>query len=96
MAVIPFRRPPSRRSFARPVEPPAALSGGSPATSRPVPDVFEDRQRMQQNWAALVAVVVLLGLGVWLIDRLQAYSRAIACIEFGHRNCMPLSTDLPK
>jgi hypothetical protein len=96
MAVIPFRRPPSRRSFARPVEPPAALSGGSPATSSPVPDVFEDRRRMQQNWAALAVVVVLLALGVWLIDRLQAYSRTLACIESGHRNCMPLSTGQPR
>jgi hypothetical protein len=33
--------------------------------------------------------------GAWLIERLAAFSRAVACYEFGHRNCMPLKIDLP-
>jgi hypothetical protein len=96
MTVVPFRRPLSRRTAARPVEPPAALSGSMRATRDSALDTIEDRRRMQQNWAALVAVVLLLALGAWLIDRLQAYSRTLACIEFGHRSCMKLPIGEPK
>ena len=95
MTVIPFRRPPSKRPFARPVEPPPALAGDASASSRSAPDAAEDRRRMQQNLAALVAVVVLLVLGAWMIDRLKAYSRAMACIESGHRSCMKLDVNQP-
>jgi hypothetical protein len=95
MTVIPFRRPPSKRPFARPVEPPPALAGDAPASGRSPPDVAEDRRRMQQNLAALVAVVVLLVLGVWMIDRLKAYSRAMACLESGHRSCLKLDVNQP-
>ena len=50
---------------------------------------------MQQNLAALAVVVVLLVLGAWMIDRLMAYSRTLACIEFGHRSCMKLDVNRP-
>jgi hypothetical protein len=95
MAVIPFRRPQPQRRFARPVEPPAAL-GGNPA-ARPVEaaDAFEDRRRMQQNLAALAVVVLLLVLGAWMIERLRIYSRAMACLEAGHRSCMRLDIGQP-
>ena len=95
MTVIPFRRPPSRRQFARPVEPPAALAGNASASAPSAPDAAEDRRRMQQNLATLVLVIVLLVLGAWLIDRLRAYSRTLACIESGHRSCMQLETSQP-
>jgi hypothetical protein len=91
MTVIPFRRERSRRQFARPVEPPAALgremSGESRSASE---DDFEDRRRMQQNVAAFLLVVVLLVVGAWMIERLKAYSRAMACLEAGHRYCTVL------
>jgi len=45
---------------------------------------------MQQNLAAFLLVVVLLVVGVWMIDRLKAYSRAMACLESGHRYCIVL------
>ena len=47
----------------------------------------EDRRRQWQNVAAFVAVAVLLLIGFWLIDRLSAYSRNMACIESRHRVC---------
>lgn len=51
---------------------------------------------MQQNLAALVVVIGLLVLGTWLIDRLMAYSRTLACIEFGHRSCLKLDVNQPR
>lgn len=51
---------------------------------------------MQQNLAALAAVLVIVVLGGWLIDRLTTYSRTLACIEAGHRNCVPLDIEQPR
>jgi hypothetical protein len=91
MNVIPFRRERSQARFARPVEPPAALSGEmSPAYRPSSEDDFEDRRRMQENLAAFLLVVVLLVVGAWMIERLQAYSRTMTCLEAGHRYCTVL------
>ena len=51
---------------------------------------------MQQNAAAFAAVVVLVVLGSWLIDRLSAHSRELACITAGHRNCVALGIEQPR
>jgi hypothetical protein len=91
MNVIPFRRERSQVRFTRPVEPPAALGGETSPSSRSTgEDDFEDRRRMQQNLAAFLLVVVLLVAGVWMIERLKAYSRTMACLESGHRYCTVL------
>jgi hypothetical protein len=50
----------------------------------------EDRRRMQQNLAAALLIVFLIASGVWLIDHLRVSARISACVEAGHRNCMPL------
>jgi len=47
----------------------------------------DDRRRMLQNVAAFVFIVLLLGLGAWLIDRLSAYNRHLLCIQSHRRNC---------
>lgn len=74
--------------FARPVEPPTALGRNfAPASETSNEDDFDDRRRMQQNAAAFLLVVALLLIGAWMIERLQAYSRTIACLEAGHRYC---------
>lgn len=86
MNVIPFRRPP-KHPFVHRVEPPPALGERQAVTQARDEDAFEDRRRMQQNLAALALVVVLVVLGAWMIERLRAYSRTLACIESGHRNC---------
>jgi hypothetical protein len=80
------------------VEPPAALGVDLSAGRRPEAfDPLEDRRRMQQNLAALAVVVVLVLLGAWMIERLRIYSRTMACIESGHRNCLRLEiTEPPK
>jgi hypothetical protein len=73
------------------VEPPGALGAEmSPARGSASEEAFEDRRRMQQNLAAFLLVVVLLVFGAWLIERLQAYARNLACLEAGHRHCTVL------
>jgi len=93
MNVIPFPRDRSRRAFASPVEPPAALGGQvADATSahEAQADALEDRRRMQQNLAACVLVVVLLVAGAWIVERLKTYARTLACLESQHRQCTVL------
>jgi hypothetical protein len=91
MNVIPFPRERLRQQFPTPIEPPAALSGDtSPSSRGSSEDEFEDRRRMQQNLAALLLVIVLLVVGAWMIERLKAYSRTLACLEAGHRYCTVL------
>lgn len=66
-----------------PVEPPAMHTHVSASEA-------DDRYRMLQNFAAFLVVVAIVVFGGWLIDRLQTYARVQACIDFGHRNCVPL------
>ena len=48
---------------------------------------------MQQNLAAAVVIVLLISSGFWLIDHLRTSARIAACVEAGHRNCVPLDLD---
>ena len=89
MNVIPLDHARSRFRPGRRVEPPPALVGAIPAESRGAADA-DDRLRMRQNLAALAVIVAVVVLGFWLIDSLRHYSRLQACLEAGHRNCLPL------
>jgi hypothetical protein len=81
--VVPFkRRVPGRRLIERPIIDPL----------RHFEDE-EDRRRMQQNLAAAIVIVLLITSGFWLIDHLRASARIEACVEAGHRNCVPLDPD---
>jgi hypothetical protein len=53
----------------------------------------EDRRRMQQNLAAAIVIILIITSGFWLIDHLRASARIAACVEAGHRNCVPLDLD---
>src|SRR3954451_3204289 len=53
----------------------------------------EDRRRMQQNLAAAIVIVLLIVSGFWLIDHLRTSARIAACVEAGHRNCVPLDLE---
>jgi len=48
---------------------------------------------MQQNLAAVIIIVLVVTSGLWLIDHLRASARITACLEAGHRNCVPLDVD---
>ena len=95
MTVIPFRDRRARRLPGRPVEPPPALATPASRPGESEDDADFYRVRARQNWAVLALVVVLVLAGAWLIERLATFSRALACYEFGHRNCLPLNIDVP-
>jgi hypothetical protein len=91
MNVIPLDRARSRLRPLRRIEPPSALGAPAPVQrGLPAAEDAEDRLRMRQNLAAMVVIAAIVVLGAWLIDGLQYYSRLQACVEAGHRNCLPL------
>jgi hypothetical protein len=97
MTVVPFRAPRRRGRPTPPLHPPAALGRFGPPSAPTDPfDAVEDRLRMQQNLGALVAVLLIVVVGAWLIDRLSTYSRTLACLESGHRSCAPLDIQQPR
>jgi hypothetical protein len=92
MNVISLERARSRLRRPRRIEPPPAL--GLPARPRQghAEDDGADRLRMRQNLAAFAVIVAIVVLGTWLMESLHYYSRLQACVEAGHRNCLPLAT----
>ena len=93
MNVISLERARARLRAPRRIEPPAALrTPANPFQGAYADDDVEDRLRMRQNLAAFAAIVVIVGLGYWLMDSLHHYARLQMCIEAGHRNCVPLAS----
>ena len=91
MKVLSLEAARARLRPARPVVPPSVLTGPIPEHARAQPDdAAEDRIRMRQNLMVMLVIVLIVGLGSWLIDSLRYYSRIQACVEAGHRNCLPL------
>jgi hypothetical protein len=93
MSVIPFR---PRQRLSPPLTPPAALGNFGCPSAPADTDPAEDRLRMQQNVGGLIAVLLIVVVGAWLIDRLTTYSRTLACIEAGHRSCAILDVQQPR
>jgi hypothetical protein len=65
---------------------------------RPAPEGFnkwDERVRNRQNIAAAV-IIVVLGVTTYVVfDQLRTSSRVLACMEAGHRNCVPLDLNRP-
>jgi hypothetical protein len=61
---------------------------------RRLEDEDEDRRTLQ-NLAAAVIIVALVAAGFWLIDHLRSSARIEACLEAGHRNCLPKPEHAP-
>jgi hypothetical protein len=50
----------------------------------------DERRRILQNFAAAILIILLIASGFWLIEHLRASARIEACLEAGHRNCLPM------
>jgi hypothetical protein len=91
MNVISLDQARSRLRGPRPIEPPSALSVPGRSPPRATDDeAGAERLRMRQNLAAFAVIIAIVGIGSWLIDSLQYYSRLQACVEARHHNCLPL------
>ena len=49
----------------------------------------DEHRRTLQNLAAALIIAALIAAGFWLIDHLRSSARIEACLEAGHRNCLP-------
>ena len=56
-------------------------------------DYNEERDRRAANIFLLIAAVIFIGAGVWLVDALIAARKADECMSAGRRNCSPI--DVP-
>ena len=50
-----------------------------------------DADRRKANIILLVAAVILIGGGLWLVNALIDARQAEECLESGRRNCNPIS-----
>jgi|SRR5262245_49519082 len=53
-------------------------------------DDEDERRRTLQNLAAALIILLLMIAGFWLIDHLRTSASIEACLEAGHRNCLPI------
>jgi hypothetical protein len=74
-------------------------STSAPPRAAPVEDlskyesveVHDDyRHRMLVNVAAFVAVIGLIGIGIWIADTMAAMRRNQDCVLTGRRGCSPV------
>src|SRR5262245_16747427 len=50
----------------------------------------DERRRSLQNLIDALIILLLIVAGFWLIDHLRTSARIEACLEAGHRNCLPI------
>jgi len=59
---------------------------------RKTPTEEEDEgNRRATNIGLLVATVIIVGCGLWLVNALVDYNKRELCLESGRRNCAPIS-----
>lgn len=60
----------------------------------PPPDGEEtEHERRMTNIGLLVAAVLIVGGGIWLVNALVDARKAEMCFESGRRNCNPISIE---
>ena len=53
-------------------------------------DDNEERDRRAANIFLLVAAVIFIGVGVWLVDAMITAKKADDCMSAGRRTCSPI------
>ena len=66
------------------------MSASNGPAPKPPENDNEERDRRAANIFLLVAAVVLIGAGVWLVDAMIKAKRADDCMSAGRRNCSPI------
>jgi heme/copper-type cytochrome/quinol oxidase subunit 2 len=59
-------------------------------TEKPPTDDEDERDRRAFNIFLLVAAVIFIGIGVWLVNAMVDSRKAAECLESGRRNCNPI------
>ena len=54
-------------------------------------DEDDERDRRATNIFLLVAAVIFIGGGIWLVNAMVDSRKSEACFESGRRNCNPIS-----
>ena len=54
------------------------------------------RDRRAANIFLLLAALIVIGAGVWLVDALLAARKADECMSAGRRNCSPIETPVQR
>ena len=63
-----------------------------PMDDRKPPTEEEDEgSRRAGNIGLLIAAVIIVGCGFWLVNALVDYNKRELCLESGRRNCAPIS-----
>jgi hypothetical protein len=57
----------------------------------PPTDEDEERDRRAATIFMLVAGILVVAAGIWLVDALLAARKADECLSSGRRNCSPIS-----
>ena len=65
------------------------MSESREPSAKPTPEE-EERDRRAANIFLLVAAVVFIGIGIWLVDAMLDARRADECMSAGRRNCSPV------
>ncbi len=56
----------------------------------------EARDRRAANIFLLVAAIVIVGIGAWLVDAMVSARKADECMALGRRNCAPIDTPVQR
>ena len=59
-------------------------------TEKPPTDDEDERDRRAFNIFLLVAAVIFIGIGVWLVNAMVDSRKTEECFESGRRNCNPV------
>ncbi len=60
-------------------------------TERPPTEDEDERDRRATNIFLLIAAVIFVGIGIWLVNAMVDSRKTEECLESGQRNCSPIN-----